>query len=305
MLEVLIQMAALIVCGVVWRLVSPGGLNAAMTRQALTGLVYYLFLPALVLLVLWEAPIGIDTVKIALAAAAGIIGALILMRWSCHFCKMPPAATGAILLAAAFPNATYLGLPVLEASLGPESRSIAIQYDLFACTPILLTLGITISAIYGDTEKKENPILSLAKVPALWAAFAAVILNTLNIPFPDALSDWLKMLANGVAPLMLISLGLSLTFSRDQFSLMRSIAPAVLVQLMIMPLIVWLVAATSGLEGMTLQAVVLEAAMPSMLLGVVLCDKYKLDTALYAATVTVTTALSFITLSLWSGWLGI
>jgi predicted permease len=43
--------------------------------------------------------------------------------------------------------------------------------------------------------------------------------------------------------------------------------------------------------------------MPSMVLGIVFCDRYGLDTALYAAAVTVTTALSLITLPFWYGWL--
>jgi hypothetical protein len=45
--------------------------------------------------------------------------------------------------------------------------------------------------------------------------------------------------------------------------------------------------------------VVLEAAMPSMVLGIVLCDRYRLDSSLYAMTVTVSTALSIVTLPMW------
>ncbi|MEJ2392210.1 MAG: AEC family transporter [Gammaproteobacteria bacterium] len=46
-------------------------------------------------------------------------------------------------------------------------------------------------------------------------------------------------------------------------------------------------------------AVVMEAAMPSMVFGIVLCDRFNLDSALYAAAVTLTTALSIVTLPLW------
>jgi hypothetical protein len=50
-----------------------------------------------------------------------------------------------------------------------------------------------------------------------------------------------------------------------------------------------------------LTGTVIEAAMPSMVLGLVFCDRYGLDTALYAAAVTLTTLLSLLTLPLWSG----
>jgi predicted permease len=52
-----------------------------------------------------------------------------------------------------------------------------------------------------------------------------------------------------------------------------------------------------------LAAVVMEAAMPSMVLGIVICDRFELDASLYAAAVTLTTALSLLTLPLWFGWL--
>ncbi len=52
-----------------------------------------------------------------------------------------------------------------------------------------------------------------------------------------------------------------------------------------------------GLSGDTLAGAVLEAAMPSMVLGMVLCDRF----GLYAITVTLGTALSLLTLPLWFG----
>jgi len=44
--------------------------------------------------------------------------------------------------------------------------------------------------------------------------------------------------------------------------------------------------------------------MPSMVLGIVICDRFNLDTSLYAAAVTVTTAMSLLTLPLWHAWVG-
>jgi hypothetical protein len=149
MLEVLVQMAGLIVCGIGWRIFKPAGLAPVQTRKVLTSLVYYLLLPALVLSVLWKAELGNTTLLIALSAAFAIALGMSLSTLSCRACKTRPAVTGAVILAATFPNATYLGLPVLEAAFGPWARGVAIQYDLFACTPLLFTLGILVAARYG------------------------------------------------------------------------------------------------------------------------------------------------------------
>jgi hypothetical protein len=68
-------------------------------------------------------------------------------------------------------------------------------------------------------------------------------------------------------------------------------------------LLVWGLASALGLSGDLLTAVVLEGAMPCMLLGIVICERYGLDTSLYAEAVTVSTGLSVLTLPMWYHWL--
>lgn len=304
MFEVILQAGALILCGVIWRLTAPLGLEAEGTRRSLTGVVYVLLLPALVLVVLWRAPLNIETVYVALAAASGVLFGLLLAWLWYRRGPHPSAAVGALLLAAAFPNATYLGLPVLEAALGPWARSIAIQYDLFACTPLLLSLGVTLAARYGGSEQAEHPLYALLKVPPLWAAFAGVALNLGGVPLPHILGDLLDKLGAGVVPLMLFSLGLGLQWAGGWQRQVPMIVPVGLIQLLLTPALIWGLGAGLGLEGDKLTGVVLEAAMPSMVLGIVLCDRYRLDTHLYAMAVTLTTAASMLTLPLWFEVLG-
>jgi predicted permease len=304
MLEVLFQMAGLIVCGIGWQLAKPAGLSPGDTRKVLTNLVYNLLLPALVLLVLWQADLSTRPVLIAISAISGIAAGFMLGFLSCRICKNSRAEAGALILAMAFPNATYLGLPVLEATFGSWARGIAIQYDLFACTPALFTVGILFAARMGNTEQSRATLLAgLFRIPPMWAAIAAVFLNLANIPMPSVLQGLLELLGRGVVPLMLFSLGLSLQWSSSRWRLLPSLVPVVIISLFLVPAVVWVVAMMLGLQGEIMAAVVMEAAMPSMVLGIVLCDRFNLDAGLYAAAVTVTTALSMVTLPLWYGWL--
>ncbi len=300
MFEVLLQMAGLIICGIGWRLLKPAGMQGMQTRKVLTSLVYYLLLPALVLSVLWKSELGDSSLLIALSAAAGILVGMLLSILSCRFCSSQPANAGAVILAATFPNATYLGLPVLEATFGPWASSIAIQYDLFACTPLLFTLGVLVAARYGEVvDDKQNIISDLARIPALWAAALAVLLNIANVPMPTVIDGFLGLLERGVVPLMLISLGLSLQWDKSQWLLLPSIIPVIVVKLIAVPFCVLLVANFVGFTGEWRAAIVMEAAMPSMVLGLVLCDRFNLNVSLYATAVTVTTVLSMLTLPLW------
>ena len=293
-------MAGLIFCGVGWRLFKPAGLEPGMTRKVLTTLVYYLLLPALVLNVLWKAKLGDTSVIIAMSAALGILTGLALSTLSCRLCKTQSANTGAAVLAATFPNATYLGLPVLEATFGPWARSVAIQYDLFACTPLLFTVGVLLSARFGNADHLQTNIFNdLLRIPALWAALLAVTLNFLHVPEPDIIAGLLGLLDRGVVPLMLFSLGLSLEWNKSQWRLMPSLVPVMLIRLVAIPAVVLGFVSITGLSDELRAAVVIESAMPSMVIGIVLCDKFNLNVGLYASAVTVSTILSLFTLPMW------
>lgn len=304
MLDVLLQMAGLILCGVGWRLFKPAGLEPVPTRKVLTSLVYYLLLPALVLSVLWQAQLGERSLQIAAVAAATILLGMAFGFLACRVCTHGAAVTGAVVLAATFPNATYLGLPVLEATFGKLGRSVAIQYDLFACTPLLFTLGILFAARMGSgTETRRELYMGLLKIPAMWAALLAVMLNISAVSLPETLKGLLGLLERGVVPLMLFSLGLSLEWQHSRWRLLPTLIPVVVLRLFLLPLFALFVAGAIGMTGELRAAVVMEAAMPSMVIGIVLCDRFNLDVSLYAAAVTLTTALSLFTLPLWYGWL--
>lgn len=302
MLEVIAQMGVLIGAGAILKSLRPGGRDPELLRRGLTDIVYYLLLPALVLEALWRTQLSWDSLRIAGLAATGVIMALWLSGAGCRLCSVNGPTRGAVMLAAAFPNVTYLGLPVLEATFGPWARGIAIQYDLFACTPLLLTVGILVARKLGTdpaAHMSRGMWHSLLQVPALWAAVCAVLLNVSGIPFPAVAEPLLRLLGNAVAPLMLVALGLGLRGLGSDPRLLLRVVPVLVIQLVLMPLLVWGLALASGLDERLLVPVVLEAAMPSMVLGMVICDRYGLDTATYATAVTVSTAAAMVTLPLW------
>ncbi|MEW6729303.1 MAG: AEC family transporter [Pseudomonadota bacterium] len=304
MILVIGQMAAMVLVGLWWQWARPGGWEAAQARGALTTLVYYVLLPALVLGVLWRAPLGVDSLRIAGVAALGVLASMGLMAGLARFMRLSRGQTGALLLAAAFPNATYLGLPVLESLYGDFGRAVAVQYDLFACTPLLLSLGIAIAVYYGRPHGDQPLWVGILKVPALWAALLAAALNLSGVPLPDMLGGIFDRLGAGVVPLMLIALGMGLRLDALQPAALARVSPVLVIQLALAPALVWGAGLMLGLSPPLLTAVVLEAGMPVMVLGLVLCDRYGLDTGLYAAAATLSTLLSLFTLPLWHGLVG-
>ncbi len=302
MIIILMQMLSIAVFGFIWQFIAEkvtnNAVNATMSRAVISALVYYFMLPALILDVLWQAPLQENSIYIAIMAAGGVLGSLLLALLFSRFSTLPRATIGAIILAASFPNATYMGLPVLEETFGSWSMSIALQYDMFACTPILLSLGIFIASSYGQQEKLGILLVSMLKVPAIWATLLAILLNLSAIPIPDFLYGIFHKMGNTVIPLMLFSLGLSLPVRLISLKHIKAVIVISCIQLLIMPMIVWLIGQSVPISSDYLAPVVIEGAMPSMLLGLVLCHRYKLDVGLYASAVTISSLASLLSLPL-------
>ncbi len=297
----LIQMTVLMLLGASWNRFAPNHLSASQTRLVLTTTVFYFFLPAMILLVLWQAQLGKQSLQISGVACCSMLLSVLLTVLIARLLQFRPAQAGAIVLASAFPNVTYLGLPVLEQIFGSMARAVVIQVDLFAVAPLVYSLGIAIARHYGhsDAADQQKSWLSFFNTPPFWAMLLAVLLNQIQLPPPAWLAGLLEKMSAPVAPLMIFSLGLALSWRGVSWRNLRYIALIAVIKLLLQPLWAWQMVNWVGLDSSLQAATVMDIAMPSMVLGIIFCDRYHLDSALYAATVTLTTALSMLTLPLW------
>ena len=253
---------------------------------------------------MWQAPLNITSVKISMTALSGIFISLFLM-WaiisllSMSGLNISKPQKGALLIAGTFPNSTYLGLPVTAQVLGDWTQATVLKYDLFACTPMVLTVGVLIAHYFGDNKSDIHPFRELLKVPPLWALTLAGLLNIANMPQPIPVHSALSILGGGVVPLMLIALGMSIRWDTIKLKYLPLLLPVSLVSLFIAPLVVFFVASALHVPTDTLTVSVILAAMPTMIFGIVLCERYQLDSGLYAAAVFLTTVLSIGTLTVW------
>ncbi|MBM4208348.1 MAG: AEC family transporter [Gammaproteobacteria bacterium] len=296
----LIQMALLMTGGMGWRLIQPLGLTADDTRKVLTSVVYYFFLPAMIIEVLWQANIGVQSLQYTVLAVSCVLFGMACYWLVGRLFAFDRRCLGAMILAAGFPNTTYLGLPVLEQTFGSWARSVVIQIDLFAVSPLLYTLGIAMVRYYGtDTSAARQPWWSFLNAPPFWAAGIAVLLNRSGMIFPDWLAGTFRLMSSAVVPLMLFSLGLALNLQVVRVRSVPYIVPVIVIKMLLMPLFAIFLVAYLTLPDQHKAAAVLDLSMPSMVIGIVLCDRYQLDSSLYAMAVTVTTVLSLIALPIW------
>lgn len=286
--------------GYAWRFFNPGGMDRHRVRHALNVTVLHFFLPALAFGLIATTSIDRSFVAVPLTAAvvtvaAGAAGfaAYKLLPW---FNTIDRPAFGIMVLAAAFGNVTYLGLPVINEMLGTEYGYAAILYDLLASSPVLLTLGVFIAARYGSGESISfsNSLKRVLKLPPLWAVGAAMLVNVSGIQVPRLVLDTVSFMGKAVIPVMIFTVGLALDF-RDVKRLPVAV-PALGLKLVASPILAKWIGVRLGLTDRVLQAVAIEAAMPVMVLSLVIADEFELDVPLAAACIAVSSVALFFTM---------
>lgn len=306
MTDILIECLLFISLGYGLRRWRPLGFDAETTRKSIVSLVFVLLLPALVLKSLWSSPAELIRWEIAFSVASGLLLTALLVWLVYRHWTTNTATLGALILAGSLSNATYQGLPIVTDQLGALGTAIAIQYDFFAQTPILLSLGIILASWLGHAPdgQKEHWALALIKVPALWAAAIGLMLNQLHLAPVEPVMTWLTHLSQPVIPLMLLTIGLGLRLESLHLKDLPFLAPVLIIKLLILPAIVVLIATSLGLEEQILLGLALEAGMSSIVIAIVVCERYHLDTGKYIEVVTLTLLLSLGTLPLWKWIIG-
>jgi predicted permease len=232
----------------------------------------------------------------AVVTLSGIAAGFAVYKLLPWFQKISRPSFGIMILAASFGNVTYLGLPVITEMLGAPLGYVAILYDLLATTPILLTLGVFIAARYGsgDHVSFAAAIRRVLRLPPLWGVAAGIAVHAGGITVPKIVLETAGLMGKTVIPIMTFTVGLALDF-RDLRRLPIAI-PALVLKLAVAPVLAWWVGVQLGVTGETLKAVTIEAAMPVMVLSLVIADEFDLDVPLAAMCITVSTVALFFTM---------
>lgn len=296
------QIAVFITIGALWRFIKPMGVGVSAMQRPLFTLIYAVLLPALVFFVTWKMPLNQTALRMLVIMVVVTLVALALAWFYYKQTNLPRRIQGPLIIAAVFGGVAFFGLPATKMLVAGWTARVAIEYMLVANVLILLTVGTFLLSSYGGEDApKEKPGQALIREPLLWAAVVGLLLNILDARIPGFLGGLYSMLSSSLPPLMLITLGLSLNWTAEWNKLIvRGLLPAAGLKLILIPLMVWgMVWAIGPVGAKGLKALMIDAAVPGFLFGIVLCERYKLTTAAYIAALSFTTVLAFIAIPVW------
>lgn len=192
------------------------------------------------------------------------------------------------LPALTFPNSGNIGIPLCLFAFGDEGLALSVAFfSVMALTQF--TLGIGIAA--GRMSAKD-----VVGNPVLWAAAVSVVFLATEAALPRWASGTVDTVAGMVIPLMLMSLGISLSRLKPN-ALVRSTVYSVLRLVLGLAAGVG-VAAVLDLDGVARAAVIIQSAMPTAVFNYLFAVRYDNRPTDVAGVVVVSTVLSFLTLPL-------
>lgn len=266
----------------------------AEDAASLNKIVVNVAIPSMIFLAMYTANLSVlpSLIPIPLVCIlVAIITAIIAYIWT-RLKKFPKKTRWSIILPSAMLNSGFLGYPISLGIFGTDGLIRAIFYDTGSII-VFIMFGIILIFIFGG---RYQDIVKIALIfPPLWGIILGLMANYLSLPLDFIIEDVMKYLAGAAIPLIMISLGLSLEFKgiKENF---ESAAMVSVVRLILSPVLAFLIVLILGISGLERSVTILEAAMPSAMLSVVLAIKYNLNVKLTASCVFLSTILSLLTL---------
>ena len=259
--------------------------------EVVNNLVFHFFLPVTTFYSIARLP-EIRAGELLLVTASGFAALYATYLFAvlvARLCGLSDRFRKTFLLAAAYGNHIFLGVPICYAFMGERGTVPAL---FFALGGYLFLYGVGIYIMTG----RATPA-AIFKNPLILAMVAGILFAALRIPLPSLLSHTFALMNTATFPLSMVVVGggLKLRFFVDSTRMTHAVCASG-IKLLISPLIAWGICLALGLTRDQLEICVLQSAMPSAVLVTIFSVKYEADPVFSNAIVSLTTLAGMATI---------
>ena len=146
----------------------------------------------------------------------GVIMLLVAWYW---FANYPNALRGVLTMGTGGFNTGLFGFPIIEGLFGKENLVYAIMFDI---GNIFIVFGAiyTIGNYFSDNKKEKSGFTPTLKkvllLPPVMGTLIGLIINLSSIQMPTLCVDFLDILAKANKPIVLLLMGIYLSFDLDK-----------------------------------------------------------------------------------------
>lgn len=251
--------------------------------SAMLKLIFYAGMPALIFVAITKAELDASLLKLCffapLVVLITLLAAYVLRKTVLR--DAPTKTFGSLVIGAVLMN-TAFSIPFVQTLYGAEGLARLAIVDAFNAL-VAFTLVYAIAVRFGHGKPQAQFIAKkLLLAPPVWALILALTLKVIGVKPPDVMLDTAAMIAPFVAPVILLALGLKLTFKLENIKLL--IVPVAL-RFVLGGLIGLLFVNLFGLEGLGAQVVILASLAPIGFNSITFSELENLDVEFAASQV--------------------
>jgi hypothetical protein len=259
---------------------------------------FYLFSPALVFDSLSGSNIGGQEFGgIALAFAGLTLAMWAIGEGLSRLLRLDAPTKSGFLLSLLLMNAGNYGLPVVLFAFGEEGLARATLYFTLSGS-LSASVGVYIAA--RGSAPARVALRRILGVPLVYASIAGLAFNLAGVALPEPLAKAVHLLAQASVPVMLVTLGIQLANTarlKERVANVPALATAIAGRLVLSPAIALGMAWLAGLTGLTRDVVVVESAMPTAVMTVILAAEFECGTSFVTLAIFGSTLLSVVTVT--------
>lgn len=271
----------------------------ALDAGTLSKLNFYVFVPAILLSKMLDS--DLEPARFGVTVAFCVIHLLLMLAVSLVLFKPDPlkAHRRTLILGALFYNAGNYGLPLTKLAFGEETVG-TMAFVVMIQNLASFTLGLWLVA--DGQNGWQGALKQSLKAPVVYAILGGLLLNKLGIALPQPVRVPVDLLADGLIPIALLTLGVQLSQVRIS-SHLGALSASVIARLLLSPLLAAGLAAVGQLLLPGISAVapilVVAAGLPVAVNVYVLSAEYDREPELASQMVFWTTLASALTVTAW------
>jgi predicted permease len=298
-IEIVLPVFAIILLGYGF---GRGGFLSAEGARGLGAFVYYAAIPAVLFRGMAGATAGIG-------GSLGLIGAYFAGALAIFAASMAVgrigfglslAEQGLMALSTGFSNSVQLGIPLVLAAFG-DAGLVPLTIIISVHSLVLLSLATAVveagrGHAGGALRMAEATAIAIVSNPVILSIVAGFLWRITGLAIPRPIQHLIDLLAGAATPAALFSLGATIAGFRLAGDLAESLV-VVAIKLLVLPIVVWLLAArVFHLSALDTAVAITCAALPTGANAFILAQRYDLYVARAASSVLISTVLSVFTL---------
>jgi hypothetical protein len=205
-------------------------------------------------------------------------------------------------MAASMTNTGFVALPVLQAIYGGRAVLPAAIATVFVAVVMFPVAVILLELDQRDARgSRTAPVATVKHVvlnPLVISTLIGMLLSVSDLRMPGPVVTYLGIFADALTPCALFAIGLGLSIDGLRANIGRSSLLST-VKLVVMPLIVYALSVSLGLDPLYTIAAVICAAVPTAKTVYILAGEYHCEEMMVASTISLTTLASIVSLVIW------